>query len=259
MKQAVIFALEKSNYEPGYEKMAILLVKSIIDTNPDIDVYCGLFTNRAPSLVTLGRLEAMGVKIITDVRFKSKQDDVNYFLRNYCCYHFSHEMNLLEQYDRLTYLDIDVIVLGKLDFSFPSNGLLVERVPDHIVLREKEYIGDISSPLYYNWVSIVTNDNKHIFDIDYSNCMYMKQSDIAVSKKISESNLTLVDQNVGAYYPKHTLSGSSVLFHYDGFIDSGSFYRLEEYNPSLYKKYAMYVEHGLGINLNNDRGYWDGL
>lgn len=259
MKQAVIFALEASNYEPNYEKMAILLVRSLRDTNPDIDIYCGIFTERMPCDGTLKRLELMDVKIVSDVKFNTGPNAVNYFLRNYCCHYFASEMDLLAQYDRLIYLDIDVIVLNALDFDFPSNGLLVERVPDKIVQKEKEYIGEVDYPLYYNWVSVVTEQNKGVFNIDYAKHTYMKESDKQVSMKITASGLELVDQQIGAYYPKHELTSNSVLFHYDGFIDSGSFYKLEEHNPALYKKYWLYATKAIGLELANDQGYWNGF
>lgn len=259
MKQAVIFALEASNYEPNYEKMAVLLARSLRDTNSEIDIYCGLFTNRKPCEGTLHRLELMGVKIVDDTQFKTDANSVNYFLRNYCCYYFSNKMDLLVEYDRLIYLDIDVIVLDKLDFDIPNNSILVEHVPDKIVQKEKEYIGEVNYPLYYNWVSVITTQNKNVFDIDYSSCTYMKESDKQVSQNITDSNLTIVDQTIGAYYPKHQLTKTSKLFHYDGFIDSGSFYKLEEHNPALFKKYWLYATKAIGLELNNDKGYWDGF
>jgi lipopolysaccharide biosynthesis glycosyltransferase len=260
MTQAVIFALEDSKNEPNYEKLALIMIKSLLDTNPDIDIYCGIFTNRTPSNKTIQALKDSGVHVIEDIQFEVAEDSINYFLRNYCCYYFTHLNNLLERYDRIIYLDIDVIVLDSLDkIQIPNNSILVEQVPDNILEFEKPYIGSIDHSLYYNWISVLNNTNKHVYDIDYYNNTHLKQSDILVSQNINNSDLKIIDQTIGAYYPKHELSNNTVVFHYDGFIDSGSFYKLEEHNKLVYKKYFTYAVHILNIVQENDKSFWHGF
>lgn len=260
MKQAVIFSLENSNNEPNYEKLSLLLSKSLKDTNADVDVYCGIFTDRQPSKSVLDLLTENGTTIINDIRFRVEENSINYFLRNYCCYYFSHVVNLLEKYDRLIYLDIDVLVLSSLDeIDIPDNAVIVEQVPENILKFEKSYIGTVDYPLYYNWYSIINKTNKHIYDIDYINNTYLKESDKLVSQNINNSKLDIIHQTVGAYYPKHALNSNTVLFHYDGFIDSGNFYKLEDYDQPLYRKYFAYAAHVLNIKQENDKSFWNDI
>ena len=253
MKQAVIFALEAGIDEPDYEKMAILLVRSIRDFNPDIDIYCGIFTNRVPDQTTLNSLQAMGVEIYIDKQFYVEPDSINYFLRNYCCHWFGNY--LLDEYDQLIYLDIDVLVLHELDIPYFS-GVWVQPVPDYIKSFERPYIGEVEGNLYYNWFTNINSQNVHVWDIDYSNT-YMKESDRLVSQRIDACGITTEKYIFGAYYPDTELKDSTRLFHYDGFIDSGTFYKLQEHRPDLYRRYKIYAEQVMGIKLNNDAHFWE--
>ncbi|MDA9953495.1 hypothetical protein N9D61_04040 [Planktomarina sp.] len=260
MKTAVIFSLERSNNEPQYEALSVLLTKSIRETSPETDIYCGIFTNRQPSQSIIKQLQSYDVNILKDCRFDVEPDSVNYFLRNYCCYYFSHLHNLLEKYDRLIYLDIDVLVLRNIStVNIPDNSVLVEQVPDNILEFEKDYIGTVDHPLYYNWISVINNTNKQVYDIDYKSNTHLKQSDILVSKNINASNLRIIDQDIGAYYPKSKLKPYTVAFHYDGFIDSGSFWRLESIFPQMHKKYSVYAQHVLNITQENNKRFWDDI
>jgi hypothetical protein len=260
MKQAVIFALEDSKNEPNYEALSVLLTKSIHDNHGEVDIYCGVFTNRKPSSKIESMLTGSGVNIIYDQQFTVKDDSINYFLRNYCCYYFSHKHNLLEEYDRLIYLDIDVLVLRNLNnILLEDNAVLVEQVPTNILKFEESYIGTVNHPLYYNWISVVNNTNKHLWDIDYRANTYLKESDILVSQNINNSNLKIVHQDIGAYYPKHKLMPHTVAFHYDGFIDSGNFWRFEDFFPQMHKKYFAFAQHILNIKQENDKSFWNGF
>ena len=115
-KTAVIFALDNSNNEPKYEAMSVLLVKSILEYSPSMDIYCGVFTQRTPGDRVEMLLKDAQVNMVYDPKFIVEKDSINYFLRNYCCYYFSHEHNLLEEYDKLIYLDMD-------EFGYPLNVL----------------------------------------------------------------------------------------------------------------------------------------
>jgi len=260
MNTAIVFSLERSNNEPQYEALSVLLAKSIRESSTDVDIYCGIFTNRHPSQSVINKLETYDVNVITDCRFDVEPDSINYFLRNYCCYYFSHLHNLLEKYDRIIYLDIDVLVLRNIStLQLSDNSVLVEQVPDNILEFEKDYIGTVDHPLYYNWISVINNTNKHIWNINYNENTYLKQSDILVSQNINSSDLKIVHQEIGAYYPKSKLVPSTIAFHYDGFIDSGSFWRLESFFPQMYKKYLAYAQHVLNITQDNHKGFWDDI
>jgi hypothetical protein len=228
--------------------------------NKEIHIYIGLFTNRLIDKDIIDQLKDNRCMIIKDLRFVTTEDSINYFLRNYCQYYFSNILNLLEEFSQLIYLDIDVILLDDITkLKINENEILVEEVPPLIKKLEEPYIGSIEHPLYYNWYSIVTRTNKHIFNIDYENNKYLKESDILISKNINESNLGIIHQTDGAYYPKHQLMGNTILFHYDGFIDSGTFYKLEETNLKLYKRLYLYITKILKIKIDNSINYWDNI
>jgi hypothetical protein len=64
---------------------------------------------------------------------------------------------------------------------------------------------------------------------------------------------------MGAYYPKTKLLPSTIAFHYDGFIDSGSFWKLEQFFPQMHKKYLSYAKYILNITQENDKRFWDDI
>ena len=242
----VIFSLEHSENEPKYEKMAILLVKSLRDNNPNIEIVCGIFTNRLPDKSTIDMLLSYDVKIIYDQKFTVSDDSINYFLRNYTIHYF----NYLSKNNNVLYLDIDVICLRCLDDVFNTKEYLVEEVPDYIITKEKEYIGDINHRLYYNWMHVLQPESKEVYDIDYAKHQYLKESDIEISKRTPKR---AIDQMFGAYYPKRVLD-NSYLFHYDGFIDSGTFYKLKDHKK--YHIYTIFIDKVLKIPRQNDEQYW---
>ncbi len=243
----IVFSVEASDYEPNYEKMAILLAKSIRDTNPSANIYCGIFTNRKISSKTKALLQKYNVNIIESLKFNVTTNSINYFLRNYTMHYFSR---ILEEF---LYIDIDVIVLDKLDTLY-KDCIYIEEVPKHILEKEKEYIDIPNHTLYYNWYQMVTINNRWLYDMDYLRFKHLKDSDIEVSRRLSKMT-DLVDQTKGAYYPKHILN-DSLLFHYDGMIDSGSFYKLKNTDHKLYKKYKIFIESVLQMEINNDDQYW---
>lgn len=264
-KQAFILSVDDNPNEENYQMMALLLIKSIIDTNPNCDIYCGIFTDRFPTSV-IKEIEKHypEVNIHINIVFPDTQlNQSNYFLRNYTCWYFADKL-LGDQpkYEQLIYIDMDAIVLKKIDFALEPNAVIVEEVPESIKLTEEKYIGVVKHQLFYNWWTIITSSNKYIWDINYEdiNLLLGKNSCIEISKRILDNvkkgNLKIIDQTMGAYYPKHELTPESILFHYDGFIDSGSFWRLKEFNKKLFKKYRLYAEL-IGLINNNDVEYWN--
>ncbi len=256
----IILTTDNNLDEPEYAKLIILLIKSIRKYNSTIYIILGEFTNRTLDYNIKKEILKMNVHILRDIIFESSPTDINYFLRNFCKYYFSSKYNLLEKFNNLIYLDTDVIVLDDVNkLTINNNEIIVEEVPSFIKKLEEPYIGVIEHKLFYNWFDIINNSNKHIFDINYHNNRYLKDSDILISKRILESNLKIIHQTVGAYYPKHKLTENSILFHYDGFIDSGSFYKLKEYNNLLYKQYKVYIENILKIKIENNKQFYKGI
>ncbi len=256
-KQAFIFAVDDNPNEENYSKMALLLIQSILDSNPGVDIHCGVFTDRISSGV-VHQIETQypDVNVHVNIVFSEETSEgSNYFLRNYCCWYFGE--NVLQNYDQLIYIDIDALVLKEMDFILEPDSIIVEEVPDNIKLLEEQYTGKVQGPLYYNWWTIVTPSNKFVWELDYfnSDIIKEKQSCIEVSKRIATSNLNIIHQDIGAYYPKHKLTKASKLFHYDGFIDSGSFWRLKKLK--IYKKYKLFAERILGLKNENNELFWD--
>lgn len=245
----IIFSIDASIEEHNYEKMAILLARSIKDTNPNAKMFCGCFTNRVPQESTIVHLLKLGVVILMDKKFQVLDDSINYFLRNYTMHYFAKRL------DKFLYIDIDAIVLGDLTNIYQSNKLYVEEVLENILVLESKYIDIPNHKLFYNWFQIVNRETAWVYDLDYSTdyIRYMKNSDIAVSKNIIYLDYT--HQTIGAYYPKHKLSKESLLFHYDGFIDSGTFYQLEYFDYKKYKRYNLLCRL-LNLRNTNDKQYW---
>lgn len=262
MNQCVILTIDNNQDEPNYAKMILLLVNSIRMFNKDIPIYIGIFTNRIIDKDIIDQLQSKkyNCTIIFDQYFCTEANSINYFLRNFCKFYFSNIYNLLDIYSQLIYLDIDVILLDDVSkLKIGDYDILVEEVPESIKKLEEPYIGRIDHPLYYNWYDIITSQNKFIFDIDYKSNTYLKDTDIIVSKNINSSDLNIIHQTDGAYYPKHKLMDKTILFHYDGFIDSGTFYKLEEFNLNLYKRLYLYITQILKIKIDNSINYWEDL
>ena len=261
-RQAFIFSVDDNPNEENYSKMALLLIRSIKDTNPDIDIHCGIFTDRISSDILNEIAEEFPeVNIHLNIVFSGcETQGSNYFLRNYTCWYFGEL--LLKDYDQLIYVDIDAIVLKEFNYTLEENSIVVEQVPDSIKKLEEPWIGVVKGNLYYNWWTIITPSNLFIWDMPYfdsNELLIEKNACVEVSARINRSKLKIINQEFGAYYPKHKLTSESVLFHYDGFIDSGSFWRLKAYSKKLYKKYKLYTETILGLNNENNTDYWKGF
>lgn len=254
---AIIFSVEANIEEYKYEYMAALLANSIKSVMPEIKMYCGIFTNRLPDINLIETLERLGVTVIKDIQFNVEPDSVNYFLRNYTKYYFSNIYNLLDEYEKIIYLDIDVLLLRPLQINKLDGYQYAEKVPSCIKKFEEKYTGLVHHNLIYNWFDVIGNENKHIYELDYEAIGICKQSDIEISKRIFKSKLELIEMTDSAYYPKRALTLETQLFHYDGFIDSGYFEKLRDTHMAEYRKYKLMATEVFGMKITNEENYWE--
>ena len=257
-KFSIIFTTENRDLESELEKMSVVLATSIRTTMPDIDVYCGVFTDNKLSPVIVTHLENLNVKIITDTIFYNVKKD-NLFLRPFCQKYFAEK--LLDQYEYLVYIDVDCIFLKPLDFNFDPTGsiVLVDHIPQWVKTFESTYTNISNDILYYNWISIVNDHNKHLFDLDYAdpNVLFEKNADIAISTSIENSSLEKIQQTIGAYHCLHPVTLDTQVIHYDDFMEDGSLLNLRALYLNTYIKYKLLIENVLGVKLRNVEGYWE--
>lgn len=257
-KFSIIFTTENRNLESELEKMSVVLANSIRTTMPDIDVYCGVFTDNTLSPAIVTHLKNLNVKIINDNIFYNVKKD-NLFLRPFCQKYFAEK--LLDQYEYLVYIDVDCIFLKPLTFDFDPTGpiVLVDHIPQWVKSFESTYTKVTNDILYYNWISIVNRHNKHIFDLDYTNpnVLFEKNADIAISKSIENSSLEKIQQTIGAYHCLHPVTLDTQVIHYDDFMEDGSLLNLRPLYLNTYIKYKLLIENVLGVKIRNVEGYWE--
>jgi hypothetical protein len=257
-KFSIIFTTENRNLESELEKMSVVLATSIRTTMPDVDIYCGVFTDNKLSYNIVSHLENLNVKIINDNIFYNVKTD-NLFLRPFCQKYFAEK--LLDQYEYLVYIDVDCIFLKPLEFNFdPTEPIvLVDHMPKWVKAFESTYTKVTNDALYYNWISIVNNHNKHIFDLDYTdpNILFEKNADIAISKSIENSSLEKIQQTIGAYHCLHPVTLDTQVIHYDDFMEDGSLLNLRPLYLNTYIKYKLLIENVLGVKIRNVDGYWE--
>ena len=259
-ENCIILALDNNPEEPDYHKMIFLLIHSVRMFDQDIDIHILIGSDRVPTH-TINLLKNLKKIFIYHNEFQSIQR-IRYFLRNYCIKYFSYDQNLLKKYNQLIYIDIDVILIDKPSWPILNpNEIIVEKVPDEIIKIENNILRkniNNSKPVYYNWFTIVTDSNRFIWNIDYVSVTVLKDSDIEISRRINKSSLKIIDQTIGAYYPKHKLHKGTFLFHYDGFIDSGYFYKLKDFSPKLYSKLNKILKI-YNIKDNSVENYWENI
>jgi hypothetical protein len=263
---AIVFSVE-NKHEGGspdisstYEKMAIALSRSIRQCMPDVDVYCGCFTNNILSGLARKYFKQYSIEIIEDLCFDNIGDDDSYmFLRSFTKHYFA--TRLLDHYHYIVYVDVDVLFLRTIEFNFDptSNICLVDTMPKWVVDFLSEYLITLDVPLLYNWFDVINKHNRHIFDLDYTDSTVLKEhmADIIVSKRIHYSNLQLIEQTVGGYHCVKPICADSIAYHYDSLGYAGTLYHLKQYHPSLYKQYKMFFETILNVPINNQQGYWE--
>jgi len=270
-KFAIVLSLEnKKGWQerkdlPGesslYEKMAIALIYSIREHMPDVDIYCGNFTNNKISSSVRGHFEKKNVHICDDLLF-DKVDPLSYngYLRNFTKNYFAKK--LLDQYDYLVYTDVDVLFLKPLKFEFnPTDPIIiVDNIPRW---AREEMVRFTKIPLdgnlYLNWFDIINKHNQHVFDINYTDpaVLYDHGSDIIITERIDNSGLTIIDQQFGGYHCFKPVTTESLVYHYDSLYDEGSLYMLENTHSSTYKKYVFFFEKVLGVTIENEVGKWE--
>lgn len=254
---AIVFTFEKT--QSTGDKSSVLLAASIRLAMPDVDIYCGLFTKNIPDDNIFAHLNRLGVKIIEhDVGFTGKSP-MNMFLRSYAKHYFANE--LLDKYDYIVYLDVDCVMLSPLAFDFdPTQPMcLVDKMPQWVKNFESTYTQVNQENVYYNWVDIINQHNKHIYDLDYNDLsiQFEKTSDLLVSKRIDDSGLPIIQQTIGAYHCLHPLTANSQLQHYDSFSEDGSLISLRHTHPDKYTRFSLLLENVLNVQVTNVEGLWE--
>jgi hypothetical protein len=266
---AIIFSVENRKQEEQdfksnmslYEKMAIGLSDSIRQHMPDVDVYCGNFTDQTLSNEFKNYLTRYNVKLCEDLIFSNlKPATYNLFLRSFTKDYFAKK--LLNQYRYLIYTDVDVIALRPFEFSFnPTDPIaVVNTIPDwvkaHLILFTKL---PLDKPLLYLWLDIINTHNAYIFDIDYRDekVLYDHNLDVIISNRILESNLDIIEQDFGGYHCFKPPKITDLAYHYDGLTSEGSLYMIEDTHPGIYKKYVFFFEKVLHAVIENEPGKWE--
>jgi hypothetical protein len=161
------------------------------------------------------------------------------------------------------YFDVDVLFLKPFDnLNISNSPFLVEKVPNNILKMEEKIIGKQSN-LFYNWYNYIDNNTRIIYKDFFSSAVItntIKNLDIQFSKYLNDKLIPINDQQFGFYYPKHKLKDfmDKYFFHYDGLIDSGTFYLLNDYYPELYNhliKVLNKIPEFKGIK--NDRAFYE--
>ena len=265
-KYAIIFSAENrvikdtfdSNGSAPNEKMAIGLAYSIRQFHQDIDVYCGCFTQNTLSKYTQDWFKKLNVTYIEDPVFNT-DSTVSCFLRTYCKDYFAER--LLDQYDYLIYVDWDVVQLAPITFNFnPMSPLvIVDTMPQWVLNYHKEFLPNLKTQLYYNWIDIINPYNRHLFSMDWTDPAIINyhNSDVLLSNRIADSQLQIIEQDIGSYNVSKPLTDRTLFHHYDTLGPDGSFYKIKELYPELYQKYFLFFEKVLNIKVQNQPGYWE--
>lgn len=254
---AIIFSVEnKKNL--GYEKLSIILSTSIREHMPDVDVYCGCFTKNSLTDDTKKYLKKLNVNIEEAPIFDTQEDNKCFYLRLYTKHYFANKF--LNQYDYLVYVDVDTLFLKPLNFDFnPLDKIvLVETIPHWVKKHESKNDYVPEGNLYYNWIQIINRENKFLYDIDFSSIDFLKVklADSYISKRIDESGLKKIEQQVGANHCLKPLTDKSQIIHYDELDFDGCFIDIETIYPNIYKKYKLLIEEVLNLKITNIKDYY---
>jgi hypothetical protein len=267
-KFAIVFSYENKaentvdvTLSTAHEKMAMGLSYSIRQHMPDIDVYCGSFTNHRISEYAKPWFKKYNINLVEELLFTDiGKLDSYMFLRTFTKDYFAKR--LLDKYDYIIYLDIDVIMLAPISFTFNPTSpiILTETMPDWITRWHSKHLTDFTGNLYYNWVDIINSHNSYIFNLDFTDPYVLTEhnADKLVSNRIDASSLEKIEQDIGGYHtcfkppkPYH------LFYHYDSFSEAGSLYALKKTHPLEYKKYFGLFEHVLNTPIRNKEGYWE--
>jgi hypothetical protein len=265
-KGAFIFSVEnkhnKAVHSDGsstYEKMAIALVTSIREHMPNIDVYCGCFTNNRISDYAKKHFVNLNVNIIEDPIFNNVDSPLTaLFLRSFTKHYFANQ--LLKQYDYLIYSDVDVLILKPLKFKFnPTDPfVIVDTMPEWVKNYQRQYTEIREGNLYYNWFDVINAHNAHIYDIDYNAAMlHEHMADMETSNNIDQSGLRIIDQDFGGYHCFKPVTEESLVYHYDDLGEEGSLVNIKNTHPLTYIKYRALFEHILHVPVSIKEGHWE--
>ena len=265
-KRAVVFSLENkhnktvhANGSSSYEKMAIALAASIREHMPDVDVYCGCFTNNRISNYAKTHLSRYNIHIVEDLIFDEVQSPLTaLFLRSFTKHYFATK--LLEKYDYLIYTDIDVLFLKPIEFNFDPTGnvVVVDSMAEWVKNFQRQYTDIPDGNVYYNWFDVINKNNAYIYDIDYiGSALDNHNADLIITRRIDESGLTIIDQNFGGYHCFKELTKDSMVYHYDNLGSESSFIRLKETHPAAFNKYMFLFEQVLGMKVSLQVGFWE--
>ena len=258
-----------------YEKMAILLTQSARAAMPDVDIYLGSFTGNKLSELAKGHFARNNINVVEDTVFpqvcvstpdgrplSTLHNDYythNGFLRSFTKHYFAEK--LLSQHDYLVYIDNDALIIKPFEFEFdPTDRIIMyEPVPAWSVALMTQYtIKPLSGNLYLNWIDVINNHNKHIFDIDYysKEAQYDHAADVTVTNRIDQSDLRMIEQTVGGYHCYKPLTKQHCAYHYDSLGAPGTFYMIEDVYPALYKKCKLMLDV-LNVKIENDVDHWE--
>ena len=246
MKYCIVFCVFKSCENQEY--FSEVLVESLKETNPDIPLYCLLNIHEIDfRLINYLRLNTNIVYNKKD--YKNSIDLENNYLRNYCCYYFSHVYDLTNEYDYVIYVDIDVIFLNKIHFTLPEDCLYVEEMPDEIKKFDLNYSFE---HIFFNWIDVITKQNKFIHRFNNN---YYNYAEREYSQEVLKSGFKLISQPLGAIYPYKPLSKSSICFHYDDVNKFSYFSKLKDVFPEKYIKYRdILLKH---FNVCDCQNFWE--
>lgn len=230
--------------------MCYILILSLKLTNPDIKIFCGLFTDLSLNIDNnLLRFLKKNCTVIIDKKFNVSGID-NYFLRQYTCWYFSHIYDLTQKYDNVIYTDIDVVFLKKFNFYLNDNQVLIEEMPQIVKNEELTYN---SEKIFFNWIDIITKSNKFIYEMNYNNNDVQEKTEFYYTLNILNSNLKQIKNNFGAIYPVKKLNDDSICFHYDNFDQRGYYYKLKSHK--YFKKFDIFAKKYFSRNYLNN--YWE--
>ena len=244
----IVFCVFKSHQSQEY--FSEVLVESLKDTNPEISRYC-LLNIHDLDFKLIKYLKKNNNIVYYKNEYKNAIDLENNYLRNYCCYYFSHIYDLTLKYKYVIYVDIDVVFLNKINFALPDNSLFVEEMPKEIKTFDLTYT---SEHVFLNWIDVITSQNKFVHQF---NDTYYNYAEREYSKEVLKSGLTLLSQNFGAIYPVKPLTKDSVCFHYDDVNRFSYFSKLKELYPDQYIKYKNILSKH--FNVLECQNFWENL
>jgi hypothetical protein len=272
MKPAIIFAIENSNHEPNYEYLSCLLAKSIRLFHKDVDIYCGVFSDKSLSKQTINILERLNVKIVHHIHFKKTHSELpNCLIRLFCQYYFY--TNLQDKYEYLIYLDVDILLLKPINFNYMSsikNNILTYDWPkENLYLEEKsikeqstnQIDFDIDSNFYLNIVNIISKSTGHIIEktwesINIKTDINNYNWNVKYNSIVDSSNVKKIhNSRIVAFFPNLPVTDETVFFHYDGIHERSTLNRIKDISP-VYSKYMEYINE-FGIIYDSDGLYYE--